>query len=201
MRQIKGRITMLTAIVEGQAAITKKMEGLEKSAGIERAKLLDELIQANAKLQMYGAAKLTPAEVSKWTAEIVELDADNSAGLKIKYEFAKALGEASMLARTKKFEDGLAAIDKALAISGVTPEQKQEGLMARGTNYLIQKNYEKSLESFKQAEEAAPQGPRVAIIKYYIKSVEQQQKKAAEQSKKAESKPAEKKTRLPASHD
>jgi tetratricopeptide (TPR) repeat protein len=189
--RIKGGIAMLTAIIDGQATITKEMEGLEKSAGIERARLLDKLIQANAKLQMYGAAKLTPAEVNQWTAEIVELDADNAAGLKNKYEFAKALREAGTLARTNKFEEGLAAIDNGLALSGITPEQKQEGLMAKGTNYLMQKNYEKSLESFKQAEEAAPQGPRASIIKFYINRVEQQQKKAAGQSKKAESKAEE----------
>ena len=192
-QQIKGRIAMLTAIVKGQATITEEMKGLEKSAGIERAKVLDKLIQANVKLQTYGAAKLTPAEVDKWTAEIAELDADNAAGLKSKYEFTKLLREASTLARTKKFEEGLTAIDKALAISGIAPEQKQEGLLVKGTNYLLQKNYEKSLESFKQAEEAAPQGLRVSIIKYYINNVEQQQRKAAEQTKTAESKPEEKK--------
>ena len=135
-RKSKVGLRMFTMIVEGQASIAKDMEGLEKAEGLDRAKLLDQLIQANTKLQMYGAAKLTPAEIAKWTAEIVELDADNKAGLKIKYEFTKFLGEASTLAREKKFEEGLAAIDKALALAGITPEQTQEGLMAKGTNYL-----------------------------------------------------------------
>jgi thioredoxin-related protein len=191
--QIKSRVAMLTMIVDGQAKLAKEMEGLEKAEGLDRAKLLDQLIQANTQLQMYGAAKMTPAEIAKWTAEIVELDPDNAAGLKNKYEFTKILGEANAMVREKKFEEGLAAIDKALALSGITPEQTQEGLMAKGTNYLAQKDYEKSIESFKKAVEAAPQGPRVGIINYFTKNAEQQQKKAAEQAKKDEPKPEEKK--------
>lgn len=179
---IKDRADMLKMIIEGQANIVKDKEGLEKATGLDRAKLMDKLIQANAKLQMYGAAKLTPAEIIKWTAEIVELDPDNATGLKIKYEFSKYIGEANNLLREKKFEDGLAAIDKALALTGITPEQKQEGLMAKGANYLSQKNYEKSIDAFKQAEEAAPQGPLARNAKFYMSIVEQQ-KKAAEQKK------------------
>ena len=191
--QIKGRINMFTTIVQGQSNMAKDMEGLDKAEGLDRAKLLDKLIQANANLQMYGAAKATPAEITKWTAEIVELDADNAAGLKNKYEFTKILNEANTMAREKKFEEGLAAIDKALALSGITPEQTQEGLMAKGSNYLLQKDFDKSLESFKKGLEAAPQGQRAGIINYYVKMVEQQQKKAAEQAKKDEPKPEEKK--------
>jgi thioredoxin-related protein len=189
--EIKGRMGMLKMIVDSQASITKDQEGLAKAEGLDRAKLMDKLIQANAKLQMYGAAKLTPAEITKWTAEIVELDADNKAGLKIKYEFTKFLGEASTLARDKKFDEGIAVIDKALALDGITPEQKQEGLMAKGTNYLMQKDFEKSLESFKKALEAAPQGPRANVINFYISNIEQQQK-AAEKAKQDETKEKEK---------
>jgi tetratricopeptide (TPR) repeat protein len=191
--QIKGRLNMFTMIVQRQADMAKDMESLEKTEGLDRAKLLDKLIQANNNLQMYGAAKATPAEVGKWTAEIVELDADNAAGLKNKYEFTKILGEANTMTREKKFEEGLAAIDKALALAGITPEQTQEGLMAKGQNHLLQKDYDKSLENFKKAVEAAPQGPRVGILNYLMKTVEQQQKKAAEAAKTEEPKAEEKK--------
>lgn len=180
---IKSRIAMFTTVIDSQASMAKDMEGLEKSEGIDRAKLLDKLIQANTKLQMYGAAKATPAEVAKWTQEIIDLDSDNAAGLKNKYEFNKSLNDANALAREKKFDEGLAAIDKALAIAGVAPEQLQEGWMAKGTNYLMQKNFEKALESFNKGLEVAPQGPRSGVLKYYVQMVEQQQKKAAEQKK------------------
>jgi thioredoxin-related protein len=186
--QIKSRIATFTTIVDGQAKIAKQIEELDKAEGIDRAKLLDKLIQANARLQMYGAAKATPAEVAKWTAEIVELDADNGAGLKGKYEFSKLLGEATALAREKKFEEGLAAIDKALALASVTPQQTQEGLTAKGINYLMQKDFDKGLDCFKQALEAAPQSPRASMIKMYMSTAERM-KKAAEQPKKDEAKP------------
>ncbi len=192
-QQIKNRIAMFTMVVEGQAKMAKDMEELDKAAGLDRAKLLDKLIQANSKLQMYGAAKATPAEVAKWTAEIVDLDPDNAAGLKVKYEFSKILAEARTLAREKKFEEGLAALDKALALEGITPEQKQEGLMAKGTNYLLRKDYEKSLDSFQKAQEAAPQGRFARTAKVYMTIVGQQQKKAAALSKKNEPKAEEKK--------
>jgi thioredoxin-related protein len=191
--ELKGRIDTLTTIVEDQTKMVKDLEGLEKSAGIERAKILDTLIEDHKKLLMYGASKATPPEINKWTAEIIELDADNAAGLKLKYEFTTLINEASVLAREKKFEEGLAAIDKALALTGITPEQKQDGLIAKGLNYLNQKNFEKSVDAFKQAEEAAPQGPSVGNAKAYRAVAEQQQKKkAAEQAKKDEPKPEEK---------
>ncbi|MCC6124268.1 MAG: thioredoxin family protein [Pirellulales bacterium] len=186
--QIKSRIAVCTMIVDGQAKIAKQMEEIEKAEGLDRAKLLDALIQANTRLQMYGAAKATPAEVAKWTAEIVDLDADNGAGLKGKYEFTKFLGEATALAREKKFEEGLAAIDKALALADITPQKTQEGLMAKGLNYLMQKDFDKGLDCFKQALDAAPQGSRASLIKMYMSTAERM-KKAAEQPKKDDSKP------------
>jgi thioredoxin-related protein len=189
--QIKGRLNVFTTVVQRQADMAKDMESLDKTEGIDRAKLLDKLIQANSMLQMYGAAKATPAETNKWTAQIIELDADNAAGLKNKYEFGKNLSDAMAMMREKKFEESLAAIDKALTMTGITPAQTQEALTVKGQNYMMQKDFDKSIESFKKAIEAAPQGPRVAILNRMTQYAEQQ--KAADAANKEQPKADEKK--------
>jgi thioredoxin-related protein len=175
---IKSRIGILATIVDSQAKIAKEMETLETVEGLDRAKLLDEIIQANNKLQNFGAAKVAPAKIAEWTEEIVKLDSDDAAGLKNKYEFSKILNDAGKLVREKKFDEGIALIDKALAISGVTAEQTQEGLMAKGSNYLARKDYEKSRECFKKALESAPRSRRASMIKFHIMNIERQMKNA-----------------------
>jgi thioredoxin-related protein len=189
--QIKGRLNMFTMVVQRQADMAKDMESLEKTTGIDRAKLLDKLIEANKNLMMYGAAKATPVEVNKWTAEIIEIDADNTAGLKSKYEFGKYVGEAMTTMRERKFEESLAAVEKALAVPGIKPDQTQEALMVESQVYLMQKDFDKCIESCKKAIEAAPQGLRVALLNRLTQAAEQQ--KAADAAKKGQSKTEEKK--------
>ena len=56
--------------------------------GTRRAKLLDQLIEAYAKLENEHP------DIKTWSEEIVTLDAENKAGLKVKYQFRQLLAEA-----------------------------------------------------------------------------------------------------------
>jgi tetratricopeptide (TPR) repeat protein len=191
---MKGIMQRFAPMAEAQETIAKIKPDLDKAEGLERAKLLDQLITAYGKLGMFAnAVKGEAPDINGWTKEIIALDADNKAGLKNKYEFSRIVLEGNMLLREKKFEEALSTIDKALALTGISPEQIQEGQMAKGMNYLAQKEYQKCLDCYNKAVEAAPQGPRVGFLKRMVNDVEGQMKKAQEQSKKEEQKPEEKK--------
>ena len=66
---------------------------------------------ASGKLAAYGS-KIPPEKIAAWQKEIPELDADNKAGLKIKYGFDNIIRKATTFARQGKFDDLQATIDK-----------------------------------------------------------------------------------------
>ena len=81
------------------------MDGVQ---GLDRAKLLDQLIEA------YGKLGNEHPDIKAWSEEIVTLDADNKAGLKIKYQFRQLLAEADVLKENRKFDEAKAVFDKAV---------------------------------------------------------------------------------------
>ncbi len=86
---------------------------LEKSHGLDRAKLLDQLIAAYDKLN-------NPADdVLVWGKEIIALDADNKAGLKKKYEVRVLMTEADQLL---KDQDAGVRRTAAGALGDIGPE-------------------------------------------------------------------------------
>jgi thioredoxin-related protein len=180
---IQGMLHRFEPIAEAMETYVKLQPDLEKAEGLDRAKLLDQLITAYSKLGMFAQGVKPAPNIGEWSKEIISLDPDNKAGLKNKYVFSQMLGDAGKLARDKKFDEGQEILDKALALTGITPEQVQEGQMAKGTNYLMRREVDKSLECLKKALDAAPQGPRAPILKYLIGNVEKQ-KEAAEKAKK-----------------
>ena len=172
MRQrIKAQIKPMEAAVEEQEFIAQNMDAAEKASGTERARLFDQILEASAKLAMYGS-KIPPEKIAAWQKEIPELDAENKAGLKIKYEFNNLIREAMTLARQQKFDELQATVDKALALSGITPDQTQEALTLKGNFYLNVNDYPKATECLKKALEAAPQGRRVPLAKMLLESGE-----------------------------
>jgi thioredoxin-related protein/Tfp pilus assembly protein PilF len=182
--QMKAISQRFAPAAEAVETIAKKRPELEKAEGLDRAKIIDELIEAYAKVGMFAASvKGEAPDIAAWTKEIATLDADNKAGLKNKYEFKQLVTDAGRQMVAKKFDEAEANIEKALALTGIAPEQMQDGLMAKGNLFLMQKDYDKSLETFKKALEAAPESPRAAIIKRITLNVEQQQK-ADEDAKK-----------------
>ena len=155
LKQLKGSITAY----EGLAAIKLK---LEKAKGLDRAKLLDQMVDAYEKLDGENE------DIAKWRAEIITLDAHNKAGLKQKYEFPSLLAKAEKLAEGEKFSKAKAAVDKALALPSITPEQKQEAYVLKSRICHGAKDFAGSMECLKQALAAAPNGQYADDIKGMI---------------------------------
>jgi thioredoxin-related protein len=165
---LQGMIQRFAPMGEAQEACGKIKEQLAQAQGLDRAKLLDQLIDARAKLARFAPDQELDQDREKWSQEIIALDPENKAGLKAKYETASLLLEAQGLVRAEKFPEAHAALDKALAIPGLAPDQLQEAQLAKGSCYFAQKEFANSIESLKKAQAAAPDSQRVPMLKALI---------------------------------
>ena len=143
----------------------------EKATGTEKAKLLAEglsLVDDEMALKTY----------SEVVAEIIELDADNKAGLKTKFdglknsvEFKSEL-EATMSSNRGKPEDILTAIDKLIAEKKPTGAALQEAVFMK-SSILFQTDKAKAKEMLLEAKELAPKsetGKRIdGILERFFK--------------------------------
>lgn len=156
----------LKEFVSAHETIVKMRSEVANVQGLDRAKLLDQLIDAYAKL---GAE---PDDVKAWTAEIISLDADNQAGLKLKYEFRQLMSEADALKRGRKFAEAKDVYAKALELPGISGELKQDAYFATGECLFYAKDFPGVVASLKQAIEAAPDSSKVANIQAMIQRFE-----------------------------
>jgi thioredoxin-related protein len=171
-KQFKMLIERFKPMADAQAAVVKLKAELPNAKGLDRAKVLDQLVEAYSKLAPTGRGA-SPADIEKWSKEIMTLDADNKAGLKNKYEFRVALKEAGKLLQEGETEKGQAAIDKAIAMPGVSADQIQQAHFMVAINYLQKNDMKKGLECLKKALKAAPDGEMAANIKNLIGRVEE----------------------------
>ena len=126
----------------------------EKASGSEKAKLLAEglsLVNDEMALKTYGDV----------VSQIIELDADNKAGLKAKFaglkdsvEFKSEL-EATMRGNSSKPEDTLAAIDKLIEKKKPTGAALQEAVFMK-SSILFQTDKAKAKEMLIEAQKLAP---------------------------------------------
>jgi len=126
----------------------------EKASGTEKAKLLAEglsLVDDEMALKTYGNV----------VSQIIELDAENKAGLKAKFaglkdsvEFKSEL-EATMRGNSNKPEDTLAAIDKLIEEKKPTGAALQEAVFMK-SSILFQTDKAKAKEMLLEAKELAP---------------------------------------------
>ena len=143
----------------------------EKASGTEKAKLLAEglsLVNDEMALKTYGDV----------VSQIIELDADNKAGLKAKFAGLKnSVGfkaelEATMRGSRGEPEDTLAAIDKLIEEKKPTGVALQEAIFYKGTIHF-QTDKAKAKECLLEAQELAPKsetGSRIeGIIERFLK--------------------------------
>ena len=143
--QGKALLKQYKPMAEAQETVARLKKELEKSEGVERAKLLDQLVDALPKL---GPLTMDPGrarDIAKYKKEIVALDAENKAGLKTKYELRDLVDEAAKFAKSKDAEKAQAALEKARSLPGLNDEQKAtiekstkvvEGLQGQGLRYI-----------------------------------------------------------------
>ena len=143
----------------------------EKASGSEKAKLLAEglsLVNDEMALKTYGDV----------VSQIIELDADNKAGLKAKFaglkdsvEFKSEL-EATMRGNSSKPEDTLAAIDKLIEKKKPTGAALQEAVFMK-SSILFQTDKAKAKEMLIEAQKLAPKsetGKRIdGILERFFK--------------------------------
>ena len=143
----------------------------EKASGAEKAKLLAEglsLVDDEMALKTYGDV----------VSEIIELDANNKAGLKAKFAGLKnSVGfkaelEATMRSTRGEPEDILAAIDKLIVEKKPTGAALQEALFYKGSIHF-QTDKAKAKELLLEAKELAPKsetGKRIdGILERFFK--------------------------------
>ena len=127
----------------------------EKASGSEKAKLLAEglsLVNDEMALKTYGDV----------VSQIIELDADNKAGLKAKFAGLKdSVGfkselEATMQSSRGEPKDTLAAIDKLIEKKKPTGAALQEAVFMK-SSILFQTDKAKAKEMLLEAKELAPQ--------------------------------------------
>jgi thioredoxin-related protein len=171
--QFKKLLARFEPIAEAQQTVVKLKPELATAKGLDRAKVLDKLIDAENKLMAIGRGA-SPQEVEKWSHEVVSLDADNKAGLKKKHEFRLLLTEAGKLFQQQKKSEAQAAIAKALATPDLSGEQKQQAFNLAAMFYLRSEDMKKGLENLKKALEAAPNSERAPQLKEMIEQVEAQ---------------------------
>ncbi len=176
-KRIDDFIRQFAKVAETQEAADKLEAGLAKSEGLERAKLLDKLVDAKQKLLRFDPE--AGENVKKWTKEIISLDADNKAGLKTKYQFKAALADANELIRVGKADEAATALDKALA-NASTGEEVQQALFVKAQlGFMQQHDAEQYVAQLKKALDAAPDNEFAPRIKMMIRQAEQRAKKAA----------------------
>ena len=143
----------------------------EKASGAEKAKMLAEglsLVDDEMALKTYGDV----------VSQIIELDADNKAGLKAKFEGLKnSVGfkaelEAATRGSRDKPEETLAAIDKLIAEKEPTGEALQEAVFLK-SGILFQTDKAKAKELLLEAQKLAPEsetGKRIdGILEQFFK--------------------------------
>ncbi|MGO9111836.1 MAG: thioredoxin fold domain-containing protein [Thermoguttaceae bacterium] len=178
-------IASLIEVAEAHEAADKLEAGLDKLTGLDRAKLLDKLIHAEQKL-IQTEQKLSPQfdpgarqKITKWTKEIIALDADDQAGLKKKYQFKAVMADAAELAQAGKTDEANAALDKALETADISGEDVQAVQFLKAQIALRQQHNAEAMACLKKALEAAPTGQYASVIKMLLGQIEQQKKPAA----------------------
>lgn len=191
-KQLKSMLTRFEGLAKAQAKVVQLKKDLEKAKGLDRAKLLDELIDAQT---VYAEASRDPSaakDIEKWTKEILDLDPENKAGLKGKHQIRTANAEAMALVQSGKRDEALAVLDKAVSAEGAAGEQLQRAQSLRSLLLSAKGDYREAADALKKAIDAAPDGAAAAQLRARLTALEKRLE--AEKDKKTEKTP-EKKTR------
>jgi thiol-disulfide isomerase/thioredoxin len=152
-------VNQLAGLMKTYESVAGLREQLPAATGLDRAKLLDQLIVAHQKLGNEIGA------LAGWRKEIVSLDADNAAGLKRKYEFRVYLDNALAALRAGRPVVAEAAIDKALALPDLRPLQIQRAAIVKSNCCVARKDYQASLDGLRKALKAAPKSENADTLK------------------------------------
>ncbi len=153
----------------GKSGIPKALAKAEKAKGIERAKLLDTA------LTMMGSKFANESHGGK-IDEIINLDAENKAGLKVKYEGArKAAQFKETLTQIMRGNGGAksevlaAKIDELVKKEKATGESLQEALFMKSSLMFRDKKKDEAEKLLLEAQKAAPNSGTAKRIDQILK--------------------------------
>jgi hypothetical protein len=162
IRKLRGDYEPIVEALEQYTLLSFKARQAE---GLERTKLLDQLIETYRGLGLFASKAQPAADIDGWCREIVSLDATDRTGLKKKYVFRLDISEAWKCYRQNRLDDGQRACDRALALPGLTPEQIQEAFTVKGDLCSVRNEHGKALDNYQKALDAAPLGARASLLK------------------------------------
>ena len=152
-----------------KSGIPKALAKAEKAKGIERAKLLDTA------LTMMGSKFANESHGEK-IDEIINLDAENKAGLKVKYEGARKAAQfketLTQIMRTNggaKSEALAAKIDELVKKEKATGEALQEALFMKSSIMFRDKKKDEAEKLLLEAQKAAPNSATAKRIDQILK--------------------------------
>jgi len=174
----KDYVKQLAGLMKTYKSLAGLRRQLPATTGPDRARLLDQLIEA------YNTLGNQIGDIAGWQKEIVALDSDNQAGLRRKYEFRVYVDDAQKALSAAKPAVAEAAVDKALALPGLNPQQIQRATIVKSKCCLARKDYQASLKCLRKALAAAPKGQHAddlkALIQRSEKLLESQKAKQAD---------------------
>ncbi len=179
-KRIDAGIEQFSKLAEAQEAANKLQAELDKVTGLDRAKLLDKLIDAKQNLAQFDPE--AAGNIAAWTKEIIKLDADDKAGLKKKYQFKAALTEAAELLQAHKADEANAALDKALEMAGASGDDLQKAQFLKAQICLTEHNNAQGVKHLKLALEAAPTSEMAPYIKMRLGQLDKAKKPAAKKT-------------------
>lgn len=110
-------------LAETQQTVIDLLAQADAAQGVDRARALDKLVEAQVKFGQQTPAERHPQQIQKWSDEIIALDADNKAGLKTKYRVRELLMQAASALKSRQTEKARSAIDQARALPELTDDE------------------------------------------------------------------------------
>jgi len=185
-KRLKEALQEYVPLAKAHSTLVRLLPELSKAKGTERIRILDQLIEA---YNVYDCRYMFsgPSPVMAWYKEVISMDAESRAGLTPRNQISLFSSASTVYMAGQNFDEAQVAIDKALALPGITPEQIQGLRCQKSDIYLARKEWRKCLDLLKKALDANPQGSYAGDIREKVLYVEEQVK-AEESSKKNEPK-------------
>lgn len=112
-------VGQLAGFIDAYASIVKMKAELDNTEGLDRARLLDKLVDAYLRLNN------EVDQLGEWSKEIVRLDLGNKTGLRPKHEFRAWMAIFDKRMEDHKLVEAKKALDKAVAVAGISAEVRQ----------------------------------------------------------------------------
>jgi tetratricopeptide (TPR) repeat protein len=172
-------VKQLAEFIQIHDSVAEMKGKADKLLGLDRAKMLDEIVMGYEKLGVENE------DAATYGPEIIALDTANAAGLKLKYTLRGLMAEAKRLKNQAKFADAQTVCERALALSGLSGQQKQDVYYNQGEIYFMEKDFPGLLACLRKSLDAAPDSSKAADIKRVIERFTRMAEAAAEKKKAA----------------